>query len=140
MVIESVLRIFKAFKDDDNKNNNFILVPIYLYTHINDEKFDIAYNLLAPIDLITNINRLFEFYGISFEDEVYYIGEIPYQCGTLDCGIMILNYIEKEIGISNKLWDRKISTYFRLRYLSLILNYNLEGFDFPSNIGALIET
>ncbi|CAJ0829588.1 13441_t:CDS:10 [Entrophospora sp. SA101] len=160
MVIESVLRIFKAFKDDDNKNNNFILVPIYLYTHINDEKFDIAYNLLvvkldldtkkiyfsdslyyqAPIDLITNINRLFEFYGISFEDEVYYIGEIPYQCGTLDCGIMILNYIEKEIGISNKLWDRKISTYFRLRYLSLILNYNLEGFDFPSNIGALIES
>ncbi|CAH1770923.1 216_t:CDS:2, partial [Entrophospora sp. SA101] len=41
----------------------------------------------ATIDLITNINRLFEFYGISFEDEVYYIGEIPYQCGTLDSSI-----------------------------------------------------
>ncbi|CAJ0910545.1 601_t:CDS:2, partial [Entrophospora sp. SA101] len=103
MVIESVLRIFKAFKDDDNKNNNFILALIYLYTCISDGKFDIAYNLLdlgtkknyfgdslyyqATIDLITNINRLFEFYGISFEDEVYYIGEIPYQCGTLDSSI-----------------------------------------------------
>ncbi|CAJ0878205.1 5267_t:CDS:2 [Entrophospora sp. SA101] len=104
MVIESVLRIFKAFKYDNNKNNNFILAPIYLYTYISDGKLDIAYNLLvvkldldtkknyfgdslyyqATIDLITNINRLFEFYGISFEDEVYYIGEIPYQCGTLD--------------------------------------------------------
>ncbi|CAJ0848598.1 12446_t:CDS:2 [Entrophospora sp. SA101] len=97
MVIESVLRIFKAFKDDDNKNNNFILAPIYLYTCISDGKFDIAYNLLAPIDLITNINRLFEFYGTSFEDEVYYIGEIPYQCGILDCGITILIILKKKL-------------------------------------------
>ncbi|CAH1760462.1 15193_t:CDS:1 [Entrophospora sp. SA101] len=157
MVIESVLKIFKAFKDDDNENNNFILAPIYLCTHINDEKFDTAYNLLghlseniqsiyivihinynhwgvikldlntkkiyfgdslfyeAPINLITNINKLFEFYGVSFEDEIYYISETPHQSGTLGCGITILNYIEKEIGISNKSWDRKISTYFRLR-------------------------
>src|SRR5437660_7979665 len=67
------------------------------------------------------------------------IKEIPCQKATLDCGIVVLNYIEKEIGICDRTWSMQQSKYFRIRYLSLILNCNLENFDFPLDIGKSIE-
>ena len=94
----------------------------------------------APRDLIWNINGFFGNYGVTFENRISYIKEIPCQKATLDCGIVVPNYIEKEIGICNRSWNMQQSKYFRIRYLGLILNYNLENFDFPLDIGKSIET
>ncbi|CAJ0637848.1 12043_t:CDS:2 [Entrophospora sp. SA101] len=50
-----------------------------------------------------------------------------------DCGIIVLNYIEQEIGISNQSWSMQQSDYFRIRYLCVTLNCNSEEFSFPQD-------
>ncbi|CAJ0630119.1 4513_t:CDS:2 [Entrophospora sp. SA101] len=138
-VIDSVLKIFMAYKTQTINYNDIILLPVHFYSSIIDNNFRLASRLLnnfcfqsdetKQIYIILHINNNhWTVAKLDMESK-----KIPHQNATLDCGIIVLNYIEQEIGISNQSWSMQQSDYFRIRYLCLTLNCNSEEFGFPQD-------
>ncbi|CAJ0823579.1 9554_t:CDS:2 [Entrophospora sp. SA101] len=93
--------------------------------------------------IIDSIFRIFTHYYEKNHDSDNnnYILEFPNQQSTLDCGIIVINYIEKELGIRSLTWSRDQSSNFRLRYLCLLTDHinNPRVINFPSGMGNLIN-
>ncbi|CAJ0844069.1 2209_t:CDS:2, partial [Entrophospora sp. SA101] len=127
-----------AYKNQTINYNDFILLPAHFYSSTMDNNFRLASRLLnnfqsdetKQIYIILHINNNhWTVAKIDMESKkVYY-----------DCGIIVLNYIEQEIGISNQSWSMQQSDYFRIRYLCVTLNCNSEEFSFPQGIGDSIK-
>ncbi|CAJ0841579.1 8198_t:CDS:2, partial [Entrophospora sp. SA101] len=93
-----------------------------------------------PRNLLSLLNHFFILYNIKF-NQINLIKEFPNQQSTLDCGIIVINYIEKELGIRSLTWSRDQSSNFRLRYLCLLTDHinNPGVINFPSGMGNLIN-
>ncbi|CAH1767121.1 3960_t:CDS:2, partial [Entrophospora sp. SA101] len=125
-VLETAMRIFSDYiKKSSQESQEYIIAPIYTFQYIRNKNYEIPNKFFNKYDfskvkyiyIILHINNnhwtfvklALEssaiYYGDSLRDVFYELG-IPCQRSPLDCGIIVLNFIGNDIGLSNKFYNK----------------------------------